>query len=283
MHATTTITLLFNFHVLETKSQQDYIDNKQLDCDDPSNSTYGNICNSITSCQSYLTFKSSPPQYNTPTSIAYLLNSTASLIAKANNISDVNPIPTDTMITVPVYCSCSGSGRYYPYNASYTLKTENENYFTLANNTYEALTTCQALATQNIYGLTNLTVGLKIHVPLRCACPTSKQMENGFKYLLTYLVSQGESPELIAQLFGVDTHSVLDANKLSEDSVIYYFTPLMVPLRHEPPTKIGRTILPPLPPRLPPPVANPVGVEIQALLRNGWLLESLLELHCCCF
>lgn len=163
------------------------------------------------------------------------------------------------------------------------MKTENENYFTLANNTYEALTTCQALAAQNIYGLTNLTVGLKIHVPLRCACPTSKQMENGFKYLLTYLVSQGESPELIAQLFGVDTHSVLDANKLSEDSVIYYFTPLMVPLRHEPPTKIGRTILPPPPPRLPPPVANPVGVEIQALLRNGWLLESLLELHCCCF
>ncbi|KAJ1410295.1 hypothetical protein SESBI_22029 [Sesbania bispinosa] len=162
--ATTITLLLLNFHIPETISQQDYLDNKQLDCYDPSNSTFGNVCNNISSCQSYLTFKSSSPQYNTPASIAYLLNSTTPIIAKANNISDVDIIPTDTMITVPVNCTCSG--HYYQYNASYTLKTEDENYFTLANNTYEALTTCQALASQNIYGLTNLTAGLNLHVPL---------------------------------------------------------------------------------------------------------------------
>ncbi|WJX32859.1 hypothetical protein P8452_21138 [Trifolium repens] len=251
---TITLILLLNFHIPETKSQQDYLDNHQLDCDDPFNSTYGNICNSIKSCQSYLTFKSSPPLYNTPATIAYLLNSTVPLITNANNISDVDLIPVDTMITVPVTCFCSG--HYYQHNSSYILKNDYENYFTLANNTYEALTTCQSLDAQNIYGLDNLTVGLNLHVPLRCACPTSKQMENGFKYVLTYLVSEGEYPELIAELFGVDTQSVLDANKLHEDSVIYYFTPLMVPLKDKPPTKIQRTLPPPSAPLSKPPVTN---------------------------
>ncbi|RHN68934.1 putative protein kinase RLK-Pelle-LysM family [Medicago truncatula] len=249
-----TLILLLNFHIPQTKSQQEYLDNHQLDCDDPSKSTYGNICNSINSCQSYLTFKSSPPHYNTPATIAYLLNSTVPLIANANNISYVDPIPTDTMITVPVNCYCSG--HYYQHNSSYTLKTEDENYFTLANNTYESLTTCQALDAQNIYGLTNLTAGLNMHVPLRCACPTSKQIENGFKYILTYLVSEGEYPELIAEIFGVDSQSVLDANKLIEDQVIFYFTPLMVPLKDKPPTKIQRTLPPPSTPLSKPHVEN---------------------------
>lgn len=200
------------------------------------------------------------------------------------------------MMTIPVKCSCSGL--YYQYNASYTLKTEDENYFTLANNTYESLTTCQALAAQNIYGLTNLTAGLNLHVPLSCACPTSKQMENGFKYLLTYLVSEGEYPELIAELFGVDTQSILDANKLpSAETVIYYFTPLMVPLRHEPPTRIQRTLTssPPSPSPLPSPpiLENPagdgdsnsskksviVGITVGAALV---FLITLLVLFICC-
>ncbi|KAE9614936.1 putative protein kinase RLK-Pelle-LysM family [Lupinus albus] len=217
--------LLLPFLISQTHSQQQYVNNKQLKCEDTTNSTYGNICNSNPSCQSYLTFISSSPLYNTPSSISYLLNSTPSLIAQSNNITDVNPIPTNTIITVPVNCSCFNN--LYQHNTTYTLKTLGETYFSIANNTYQALTTCQALIAQNTYEVTNLTVGLNLHVPLRCACPTKKQLDEGFKYLLTYLVSEGESVASIAEIFGVDEQSVRDANELSPDSMIFFFTPLL--------------------------------------------------------
>ncbi|KAK7300389.1 hypothetical protein RJT34_11233 [Clitoria ternatea] len=239
-----------------SEAQQEYVNNKQLDCDNVYNSTKGNICNSIPSCTSYLTFKSTSPEYNTPSSISYLLNSTPSLIATANNITDVQPIAAATTVTVPVNCSCSGP--YYQHNTSYTLKTPGETYFTVANNTYQALTTCQALIAQNRYGERDLTAGLNVHVPLRCACPTQKQRDAGFKYLLTYLVSRGESASSIAEIFGVDEQSVLDANELSSDSVIFYFTPLLVPLKTEPPVNIQRAASPPENSPPPPPV-TPAG------------------------
>ncbi|XP_057441683.1 protein LYK5-like [Lotus japonicus] len=246
----TTITMLllvmiisFSHMIPSTQAQQEYVNNKQLDCDTQYNTTYGNVCNSVTSCQSYLTFKSSSPEYNTPSSISYLLNSTPSLVAKSNNITDVTPIITDTMVTVPVTCSCSG-GRYQ-HNATYNLKKTGETYFSIANNTYQSLTTCQALMAQNPYDAKNLFAGDDLHVPLRCACPTKKQSDAGFKYLLTYLVSQGESPDSIAEIFGVDTQSVLDANELDSKSVVFYFTPLLVPLKTEPPARLQIAASPP--------------------------------------
>ncbi|XP_027330956.1 protein LYK5 [Abrus precatorius] len=248
----TLVLLLVTSSIQKSRAQQAYVNNKQLQCDNEYNETKGNLCNSIPSCNSYLTFKSSPPEYSTPSSISYLLNATPSLIATANNITDVQSIPADTMVTVPINCSCSGP--YYQHNASYTLKTLGETYFSIANITYRALTTCQALMAQNSFGERNLTAGLNLHVPLRCACPTQKQRDAGFKYLLTYLVSQGESISSIADIFGVDEQSVLDANELTSSSIIYYFTPISVPLKTEPPTKIQIAAPPTESP--PPPAGN---------------------------
>nr|KYP71025.1 Protein STRUBBELIG-RECEPTOR FAMILY 8 [Cajanus cajan] len=252
--AATTILLLllFTSSIPKSHSQQEYVNNKQLDCDNEFNSTKGNICNGVsTSCTSYLTFKSSPPEYATPSSISYLLNSTPSLIAAANNITDVESVAADTLLTVPINCSCSGP--YYQHNASYSIKILGETYFTIANNTYQSLTTCQALRAQNRFNDRNLTKGLNLHVPLRCACPTEKQRQAGFNYLLTYLVSKGESISSIGEIFGVDEQSILDANELSANSVIFYFTPISVPLKTEPPAKIQRGATPPEDSPLPPP------------------------------
>ncbi|GAU14442.1 hypothetical protein TSUD_249820 [Trifolium subterraneum] len=238
----TTISTLF---IPKTNSQQEYVNNKQLDCDNTYNSTSGNICNSINSCQSYLTFKSTP-NYNTPSSISNLLNTTPSLISQSNNISTIQSFPLETITTVPINCSCSGNKKYYQHNSTYTLKTVGETYFTVANITYQALTTCQALIAQNpSHPVKDLNPGDKITVPLRCACPTKKQSDEGFKYLLTYLVSEGESVSSIADIFGADVQSVYEANELSSTSIIFYFTPLLIPLKNEPPKNIIKQASPP--------------------------------------
>ncbi|WJX59058.1 hypothetical protein P8452_44441 [Trifolium repens] len=154
-------TISFLLFIPKTNSQQEYVNNRQLDCENTYNSTLGNICNSINSCQSYLTFKSTP-NYNTPSSISNLLNTTPSLISQSNNISTFQSIPTDTITTVPINCSCSG-----------------------------------------------------------------------------------EDVSSIADIFGADVQSVYEANNLSSTSIIYYFTPLLIPLKNEPPKNIVRQASPP--------------------------------------
>lgn len=237
-------------------AQQEYLNNRQLNCSNSDNITRGFACNSSDqpTCQSYLTFRSADP-YTSLATIAYLLNATAANMTAINNLTDVQTIPSGTPIIAPVNCSCTGE--FYQHNATYILKTLGENYFNIANETYQGLSTCQALEAQNPYSATALEVGMSIRVPLRCACPTSAQSSDGVRYLLTYMVVSGDTISKIAELFGVTLQSVLDANRLSLDSVIYPFNPILVPLKKEP-TKIllPTTPSPPPPPATPPPTTT---------------------------
>ncbi|XP_058073289.1 protein LYK5 [Magnolia sinica] len=235
------------FHILH--SQQTYVNNQQLDCYNNASQTLGYVCNnSSPSCNSYLIFRSQPPYYDSAVLIAYLFGADSKTIAETNKISDVEKIPKDTPVIVPVNCSCSGN--FYQHNATYTLKTHGETYFLVANDTYQGMTTCQAIMNQNPYESRKLSVGLDILVPLRCACPSRSQINDGVRYLLTYLITWHDDIPKISQRFQVDERSVLDANELSESATIFPFTPLLIPLKTEPTTLL--TVIPP-----PPPVGSP--------------------------
>ncbi|XP_074268524.1 protein LYK5-like [Silene latifolia] len=222
-----------------SESQQAYLNNDHLDCGNTDNATKGFVCNGISSsCTSYITFRSNPP-YNSPPTIAYLLNSTSSAIARFNNISDVNQIEAGRLIVIPVTCSCTKHGRsgegYYQHNANYTLQKTGETYYTIATDTYPGLTTCQAMMAQNPYAATNLAVGETFLVPLRCACPTSEQKKTyGAKFLLSYSVVSGDTVSSIAAMFGATDQSILDANELQPNQVIQPLNPILVPLKSEP-------------------------------------------------
>ncbi|KAK7828309.1 protein lyk5 [Quercus suber] len=234
-----------------SNAQQAYVNNKQLNCYADVNITDGFECNGVQpSCQSYLTFRSNPP-YNSAASIGLLLGAEPTLISEINNYTNFQTIPTNTQIIIPVNCSCSG--KYYQHNSTYKLQYASETYFSVSNNTYQGLTTCQAMMNQNPYGDRNLSVGLDLKAPLRCACPTSDQKASGFNYLLSYMITWGDDYSAIAKLFGADVQSILDANELKADSIIFPFTPLLVPLKNKP-TKIQvsqATPAPDSPPQLP--------------------------------
>ncbi|XVE90342.1 hypothetical protein DITRI_Ditri20bG0069900 [Diplodiscus trichospermus] len=232
-------------HLGFTQAQQNYVNNKQLDCENPANDnniTRGYSCNGKQrSCQSYITFRAEPPYYTTAVSIGYLLEAQPTQISALNNLStDVSPIPAKSMVVVPVNCSrfSDSNGSYYQHNASYTIKFASETYFSISNDTYQGLTTCQAMEAQNPIDYRELKVNETLLVPLRCACPTARQTQAGAKYLLSYLVTWGDTIPSIAKTFGADEKSVLDANELAEGDIIFPFTPILVPLSKEP-AKIG--------------------------------------------
>ena len=237
-------------------AQQPYVGKATTNCSnkDISTSVLGYYCNRQKaqnhSCQAYLTFRSQPP-YNSVSAISALLASDPSQLSQINSVFENATFETNKLVLVPVNCSCSG--QYYQANTTYVIK-HTDTYFLIASNTYQGLSTCQALKNQNNIQTKNLYSGTRITVPLRCACPTKNQTAMSVKYLLSYLVFPGDYVSSISNRFNVNTESTLEANGLSEqNSVIYPFTTLLVPLQDRPSN--SQTIAPPPPP--PSPTASP--------------------------
>ena len=134
-------------------------------------------------------------------------------------------------------------------STTYTIQNHMETYFSVANNTYQGHTTCKAMKSQNSVDYRNFTLGLDLLVSLKVCLSYFRSAASGFNHLLTYMVSWGDSISAIAYLFNVDQQTLLDANKLSQDDLIFPFTPILVHLKTAP-TKI-QLFVPSLPPSSP--------------------------------
>ncbi|TKY65381.1 LysM domain receptor kinase 4 [Spatholobus suberectus] len=240
--------LLHNLNILSTilllcmfphslKSQQAYLNGTVYDCSNNPSAPKGYLCNGLQkSCTSFLLFRSKPP-YDNPVRIAYLLGSEASTIASINNISRNDKIASNKSIIVPVFCSCSGN--IYQHNTPYTA-IKNDTYYELVKETFQGLTTCQAMMGQNYYAPINIPIGAELTVPMLCACPTENQTARGVTSLLVYLLNYGDTIKTIGGAYGVDEQSMLEANELSlpqsanSSMDLLALTPILVPL-------IGRT------------------------------------------
>ncbi|KAF8015430.1 hypothetical protein BT93_H1055 [Corymbia citriodora subsp. variegata] len=222
----TPILLLLSSFNRISDCQQPYVDNKQLNCSFTERKGYP--CNDPqTQCQSFLTFRSTF-LYNSSLAIALLLHSDASDVANINNIkSTTEEIPFDNLVIVPVPCDCTGS--IYLHQANYA-PLPGDNYSSIANYTFQGLSSYQALDNQNYYPVTALPVDGQLMVPLRCACPSADEAVNGLKSLLTYLVTPSDSVASITKRFGVTVQSVREANMMTDTFVLCPFTTILIPL-----------------------------------------------------
>ncbi|PIN21518.1 Serine/threonine protein kinase [Handroanthus impetiginosus] len=177
-------------------------------------------------------FRSKSP-YVSVSSISELTSSDPKEVAIINNVASSAVFPLDNEVIVPVMCSCSG--QYYQANTSYVVSGDEDTYFTIANKKFQGLTTCDALKRENPYDEFHLFSGLKLQVPLRCACPTEDQIANGIKFVLTFLFTLNDTVPQISNKFNVSAKSVAEANGFyDENPVLYPFTTILIPLPKEP-------------------------------------------------
>lgn len=219
-------------------AQQEYSGNSVLNCDNSDDSgpssAFLYTCNGLySSCQAFLIFKSEPP-YNSVPTISMLMSSNPGELAGINSVKTLTVFPTGKEVIVPVNCSCLG--QYYQANTTFHIQDNQQTYFIIGNNTYQGLSTCDSLMRANRYSEFSLSPGLELHVPLRCACHTEHQAENGTKYLLTYSVSWEDNFPTIGERFNVSAKSIADANGLisEENPTIFPFTTILIPLKTEP-------------------------------------------------
>ncbi|XP_050205902.1 lysM domain receptor-like kinase 4 [Mercurialis annua] len=234
------------------QAQQPYVAKAATNCSNTANSALGYSCNGLNpTCQAYLTFRSQPP-YDTVSSIATLLGSDPTQLSAINSVFETASFDSDKLVIVPVRCSCSG--KYYQANTSYIVQS-NDSPFLIANNIYQGLSTCQAINDQNPRGTVDIFPGESLAIPLRCACPTKNQTDLGVRYLLSYVITRGDTVSGVSVRFGGDTGRSLDANGLSmENPTIFPFTTLLIPLEMAPTS--SQTVTPP-PSRASPPPPTP--------------------------
>jgi hypothetical protein len=140
-------------------------------------------------------------------------------------------------------------GSYYQRNATYVAR-DGDTLLIIASNTFQGLSTCQAVEEQGLDGApaTSLLAGQSVTVPLRCACPSSSQTAAGVRFLVSYLVDEFDSVDAVAARFGVDAGSIVAANQLKSDTTIYPNTTLLIPVKFQP--NISQLQSPPPPPPL---------------------------------
>ncbi|XP_051141214.1 lysM domain receptor-like kinase 4 [Andrographis paniculata] len=190
------------------------------------------------SCTAFLIFRTKPP-YLTISSISALVSSQPSdlnLDLDLNRINDVSSsttvLPPGDTVVLPVRCSCSG--QYYQANTSY-VADDDDTYYTIATETYQGLTTCDALMRANPYDPLNVSSGLEFQVPLRCACPTIGQIANGTRFMLTFVATANDSLSEISETFNVSIESIASANGFNSlDPRIYPSTTILIPLTNTP-------------------------------------------------
>lgn len=230
-------------------AQQSYSDDFSEDCDNYHAVCSGYLCNGAAKeCDTFALYRAQP-LYMSLHNISALFNTAPDIIASASNLSAVKdyskPLPLNKAVLIPIHCKCSGN--FSQANLTYTVQ-HNDLYINIANQTLEGLTTCQAMREQNPrYGVNDLTPGIKLVAPLRCACPTAKQVAKGVKHLLSYIADPDDDDDIITAKFNIVHADFISANNLeSINPTIYPYTTLLIPLDHSP-------VIPPSTPFSPPP------------------------------
>ena len=164
----------------------------------------------------------------TESPLCLALKAEASTIASINKLSNIaDEIPSNKLIIAPISCSCTAA--VYQHFVPYRVMS-GDTFLQIVNRTYRGLSSCQAMMGLNYYDADKIPEDVELMVPVRCACPSENQTSNGVISLLSYMVTTGDSVSSIAELFGVNEQSILEANMLSQDSRIYPLTPILIPL-----------------------------------------------------
>ncbi|KAL6012413.1 lysM domain receptor-like kinase 4 [Asimina triloba] len=225
------------FHMSNLNAQQRYTGNDPLSCNSQDKTdispAFLYTCNGRPSCRAFVIIDSQPP-YISVQRISELMSSDPLELARINSVSASATFPENKEVIVPVNCACSG--QFYQANSSYTIQNDNETYFTIAKDLYKGLTTCASVMDENSYNASSLYSSLNLTVPLRCACPTSNQTEDGIQYLLSYPVLWGDNIPDVSKRFNVSENRTLKANEFSpqQDAPLVPFTTILIPLQMEP-------------------------------------------------
>lgn len=209
-----------------------------LSCETTSPVASGYYCNGNGSQERCPTFAllHTNSHYSSLFNLSFYLGIDRFLLAKENGFSaDTEFLPYNQPLLIPIDCTCKG-GFFQAEITKTTIK--GESFYGIAES-LEGLTTCKAIRERNPsirpWGLADK---VRLQIPLRCACPSSSELIQETKLLLSYPVSEGDTIPSLASRFNTTPEAIISANNRSRATLrLDHLAPvssLLIPLRDKP-------------------------------------------------
>ncbi|CAI9766703.1 unnamed protein product [Fraxinus pennsylvanica] len=142
----------------------------------------------------------------------------------------------DQFSLIPIECKCTGDFFEAELN---TIISKGESFDDIAES-LEGLTTCQAIQEKNP-SVSPKDVEDKVHlvVPLKCACPSSVELGQQRKFLLTYSVRERDTLANLAFKFNITHQSIVSANNITgagftPESLLEPLSTVLIPVEGNP-------------------------------------------------
>ncbi|WRX34202.1 LysM domain - like 10 [Theobroma cacao] len=232
-------------------------------------------CNSIQQpCETFLVYRA-----NQHFQVQNLLNISALFQMNSDRLLDLNNITSASEVLkpgrevlVPINCRCSGE--YFRARLSYIVP-ERTSIEEIACGIFEGLLKSLTLLQDNPSQENDVGIGVRLHVPLRCACPDNVTSANGVKYLVTYAILEGDEATALSKKFGISPEDILAANRLEPKSTIFPGTTVLVPLKSDPTINLN---IPDSPPPTPVVALLACGLYVKVLKKwKGEKLQSFAD------
>ncbi|MCO5605861.1 hypothetical protein L7F22_060045 [Adiantum nelumboides] len=281
------IVLLLCFGTLWRASAQQSYGGLPGDCSSTSPSTSADVdvgysCSqALPSCQTYAYYRTQESQ--SLSDVASLFATSTSALAMANSFSSSSSFLPNQPLFIPMSCACN-SAKYSVMGIPYIIQS-GDSFFKITGTTFQGLTTCRGVEASNpSVSANSLPVGESLTIPLRCACPSQSQLDEGINLLITYPIVSGDSLDVINSEFGANLPLLQAANGLSQTSVIYAQSTVLIPLAGKPDTPpIIEVTVPSVPSPTPPSEkkSSHVGIYVGAAI--GACLAGLVAVLALCY
>ncbi|KAK4425572.1 Serine/threonine receptor-like kinase NFP [Sesamum alatum] len=168
------------------------------------------------SCQTYVFYRSTPPDYLDLASIGDLFSVSRLMISNPSNISSPSsPLLPDQPLFIPIKCSCAtvNSSITISYAAlNYTIKS-GDTFYRVSTLNFQNLTTYQSVEVVNpTFEPTRLDVGDVIVFPIFCKCPDPSQLRNQVNYLISYVFQPSDNITAVASRLGSTEAAITAVN-----------------------------------------------------------------------
>ncbi|GFY83166.1 protein kinase superfamily protein [Actinidia rufa] len=176
-------------------------------------------------------------RFSSLTNLSSFLGINRIALAQANNFSsNTEFVPRDQPLLVPIQCVCNGGGFFEAELTRTALKGES---FDGIASVLEGLTDCEAIREKNpSLSLWNVGEKVKLVIPLRCACPSSYEINQKVNFLISYPVSEGDSVLDLALKFNLTPETIISANNRSGASFkpqkLLPLSTILIPVEEKP-------------------------------------------------
>ncbi|KAI5084460.1 hypothetical protein GOP47_0000629 [Adiantum capillus-veneris] len=169
--------------------------------------------------------------------IATAFQSSVTLIENYNQISDVNSILPDQVLSIPFPCACSnGQLGYSPEHAIKSGDTIDN----LVRTTFSNLSQISWVVSANgDIDANNLTPGSIISIPINCSCG-NPDVSTTYGLFLTYVIQGGDTLETLSQKFGIQAELLREYNGHADFNNLVAYTDIIFA-----PGKDGNGVYPP--------------------------------------